>query len=108
MKRLLVTQRALRAEITTLTYQLAAAAGANDAAHADATQLRRERDEARSDLAVTGRAFDCIAVELDQAKDVIAHHIVATGDTHLRNQLAAAGVDMRLHLADAEKKGARP
>lgn len=67
-----------------------------------------ERDTARQELAVIGRAFDCIAIELDQAKDVIAHHITATGNTHLRDQLAAAGVDLRLHLADAEKNGARP
>ncbi|MFI2761342.1 hypothetical protein ACH5A3_21110 [Streptomyces echinatus] len=79
-----------------------------DALRARADQLCEERDEALADLGTTGRAFDCIAVELDQAKDVIAHHIVATGDTALRDQLAAAGVDMRLHLADAEKKGARP
>jgi uncharacterized protein len=73
-----------------------------------AEQYAAERDEARSDAQVVGRAFDCIAVELDQAKDVIAHHIVANADTALRDQLDAAGVDMRLHLADAEKKGARP
>lgn len=71
-------------------------------------QLLTERDAAVEDAGVVGRAFNCIAVELDQAKDVIAHHIVANGDTALRDQLAAAGVDMRLHLADAEKKGARP
>lgn len=66
------------------------------------------RDAAVEELAIVGRAFDHIAVELDQAKDVIAHHIVASGDTGLRDQLAAAGVDMRLHLADAEKRGPRP
>lgn len=71
-------------------------------------QLVAERDDAREEAAVVGRAFNCIATELDQAKDVIAHHIVANADTALRDQLAAAGVDMRLHLADAEKKGARP
>jgi hypothetical protein len=71
-------------------------------------RLATLRAEAEADLGITGRAFDCIAVELDQAKDVIAHHITATGNTALRDQLAAAGVDMRLHLADAEKRGARP
>jgi uncharacterized protein len=71
-------------------------------------RLLAERDTAREDAAIVGRAFDYIALELDQAKDVIAHHIVANADTALRDQLAAAGVDMRLHLADAEKKGARP
>ncbi|MEU6597917.1 hypothetical protein [Streptomyces flaveolus] len=80
----------------------------HDALRARADQLLAAHDDALNDLGVTGRAFDCIAVELDQAKDVIAHHIVATGDTALRDQLAAAGVDMRLHLADAQKKGARP
>jgi hypothetical protein len=81
---------------------------AHDALAADRRRVIAERDEALTDLGITGRAFDCIAVELDQAKDVIAHHIVANGDTELRDQLAAAGVDMRLHLADAETKGARP
>jgi hypothetical protein len=67
-----------------------------------------KRDTAVEEVRILGRAFDCIAVELDQAKDVIAHHIVANADTALRDALKAAGVDMRLHLADAEKKGARP
>ncbi len=67
-----------------------------------------ERDDALEEVGVTGRAFDCIAVELDQAKDVAAHHIVANADTQMRDALKAAGVDMRLHLADAEKRGARP
>jgi uncharacterized protein len=71
-------------------------------------RLLAERDTAREDAAIVGRAFDSIAVELDQAKDVIAHHIVTNADTTLRDALKAAGVDMRLHLADAEKKGARP
>ena len=66
------------------------------------------RNAAVEEAEVVGRAFDCIATELDQAKDVIAHHIVANADTPMRDLLAAAGVDMRLHLADAEKKGARP
>lgn len=72
----------------------------------DRQRVIDERDEALSDLGITGRAFDCIVVELDQAKYVIAHHIVANRDTALRDALASAGVDMRLHLADAEKKGA--
>ncbi|MFE9448363.1 hypothetical protein [Streptomyces sp. NPDC006739] len=80
----------------------------HDALAADRQRVIEERDEALEDLGVTGRAFDCIAVELDQAKDVLAHHIIANSDTALRDQLAAAGVDMRLHLADAQKQGARP
>ena len=79
-----------------------------EALAADRQRIIAARDDALTDLGITGRAFDFIALELDQAKDVIAHHIVATADTALRDQLAAAGVDMRLHLADAEKKEARP
>ncbi|WP_435279113.1 hypothetical protein [Streptomyces sp. 1222.5] len=71
-------------------------------------QLAEERDSAREEVGIVGRAFDSIAVELDQAKNIIAHHIVANADTTMRDQLAAAGVDMRLHLVDAEKRGARP
>lgn len=80
----------------------------HDAIRADRQRVITERDNALNDLGITGRAFDCIAIELDQAKHTIAHHIVANRDTALRDELAAAGVDMRLHLADAEKKGARP
>ncbi|NUS57906.1 MAG: hypothetical protein HOV66_24090 [Streptomycetaceae bacterium] len=81
---------------------------AHDALTADRQRIIAERDDALTDLDITGRAFDCIAIELDQAKDVIAHHIVANRDTALRDALASAGVDMRLHLADVEKRGARP
>lgn len=77
------------------------------AALQDRYNARVAADEAQQE---TDDAVDYVlsdfADQLDRVKTVAAHHIIASGDTALREQLEAAGVCIEPYLILAEARKA--